>query len=477
MASNSGVNKSSTSNTKGNKSHLPEMVELAEGGRLPRGLMESADAQASFSQKPLPTDNSSHTHDGGQLDDNGLIDQANSPQPPPSPVVKSIEIDDTPMHDAGTGSSSSGHERPPAAGHSHNQDDLSPSARGTTEPDEPELLATLDPSNDEEEGDALIDGWGTLRGSAFVILQYGPRHGARYKFKYRHGYTNASMNSISESSLRISQIKLSPRSKGWRYTKNNVVGIYGVASEERKNPNKKYKSDPCTWLKIKWKDLRSEDTDKMQNSCSWIPRSDFIRFCNGKSAADAKIKEIWDKQEERYQRVLQSDTGRGSEDRSPTPCPLGSAARQSLEREHTQRLNSPATQFLSAGQPRIPPPPTAQLRARQGASTNPINLDGDEAPHNPVSSGAAVNSNTNAVQNKPNVAIGQRAIRTEAEFMAEWKEKKGWDDLNDNQREACLTVAKAMYDLYQDTIAQNMEPQGTVNTPIGQRPGVAVAAH
>ncbi|KAJ5337530.1 uncharacterized protein N7506_005552 [Penicillium brevicompactum] len=271
MASNGGVNKSSTSNTKGNKSHLPEMVELAEGGRLPRGLMESADAQASFSQKPLPTDNSSHTHDGGQLDDNGLIDQANSPQPPPSPVVESIEIDDTPMHDAGTGSSSSGHERPPAAGHSHNQDDLSPSARGTTEPEEPELLATLDPSNDEEEGDALIDG--------------------------------------------------------------------------------------------------------------------------------------------------------------------------------------------------------------QGASTNPINLDGDEAPRNPVSSGAAVNSNTNAVQNKPNVAIGQRAIRTEAEFMAEWKEKKGWDDLNDNQREACLTVAKAMYDLYRDTIAQNMEPQGTVNTPIGQRPGVAVAAH
>ncbi|CAG8069029.1 unnamed protein product [Penicillium salamii] len=211
--------------------------------------------------------------------------------------------------------------------------------------------------------------------------------------------------------------------------------------------------------------------------CSWIPRSDFIRFCNGKRAADAKIKEVWDKQEERYQRVLQSDTGRGSEDRSPTPCPLGSAVRQSLEREHTRRLNSPATQYLSVGQPRIPPPPTAQLRAGQGASTNPINLDGDEAPHNPVSSGAAVNSNTNAVQNKPNVAIDQRAIRTEAEFMTEWKEKKGWNDLDDNQREACLTVAKAMYDLYRDTIAQNMELQGSVNTPIGQRPGAAVAAY
>ncbi|CAG7970460.1 unnamed protein product [Penicillium salamii] len=238
MASSGGVNKISTGNTKGKKSHLPEMVELAEGVRLLRGLMESADAQASFSQGPLPTDNSSHTHDGGQLDDNGLIDQANSPQPPPSPVVESIEIDDTPMHDAGTRPSSSRHERPPAAGHSQNQDDLPPSARGTAEPEEPELLATLDPSNDEEEGDALIDGWGTLLGSAFVILQYGPRHGARYKFKYRHGYTNEFMNSMSESSLRIFQIKVSPRSKVWRYTKNNVVGIYGITSEERKNPNK-----------------------------------------------------------------------------------------------------------------------------------------------------------------------------------------------------------------------------------------------
>ncbi|KAK9846701.1 hypothetical protein MYU51_001387 [Penicillium brevicompactum] len=472
---NGGVTKNST--PKANKSHLPEMEQLANDNLISSQKIDSAAAQASISQGRHPTHNSSDAHDGGQLGDSGPIGQANSSPPPSGSVVESIERDDTPMHDAGTGSSSSGHERPPATGNPQNQNDLSPSSRGTIVPKEPELLATLDPSNDEEESDALVDGWGTLRGSSFVILQYGPRHGARYKFKYRHGYTNAFMNSMSESSLRISRIKVSPRSKVWRYTKNNVVGIYGIASEERKNPNKKYKSDPCTWLKIKWKDLKSEDTDKMQDSCSWIPRSDFIRFCNGKRAADAKIKEVWDKQEERYQRVLQSDTGRGSEDRSPTPCPLGSAARQSLPREQTRRLSSPATQFVSAGQYEIPPSSTAQLRPRQGSSTNPINLDGDEAPQNPVSSGAALNSNTNAVQNKSNLAIGQRAIRTEAEFIAEREKDEGWHDLDDIQRETRLTVAKAMYDLYRDTIAQNMQPQGSVNTPIGQRPGVAVAAH
>ena len=50
-------------------------------------------------------------------------------------------------------------------------------------------------------------------------------------------------------------------------------------------------------------------------------------------------------------------------------------------------------------------------------------------------------------------------------------------NLDDMQRERRLTVAKAMYDLYRDTIAQNMQSQGSVNTPIGQRSGAAVAAH
>jgi hypothetical protein len=179
MASNSGVNKSSTSNTKANKSHLPEMEEQANNGLMHPGKVNWAAEQATVSQGRHPTDNPSHTHDGGQLDDNSPIDQANSSPPSDSSVVKSIERDDTPMHDAGTGSSLSDHERPPTAGNSQNQLDLSPSARGTTELEYPELLASLDPSNDDEENDAIVDGWGTLRGSTFVILQYGPRHGAR----------------------------------------------------------------------------------------------------------------------------------------------------------------------------------------------------------------------------------------------------------------------------------------------------------
>ncbi|KAJ5481390.1 hypothetical protein N7475_000312 [Penicillium sp. IBT 31633x] len=480
MASNSGITKSSA--TKGNRSHLPEMQERAENGLMPPALAKRAADQANVLEGPPPKNNSSDTNYGAVLNDDGAIDQANSPQPPHSPVVDSIERDDTPMHDAGpahqagAGSSSGGHERAHVADHPQDRNVPSVSFRHTTDSEDPELLATLESSNDDEEDDAIVDGWGTLRGSTFVILRYGPRGGSRYKFKYRQGYTNGHINHISQG-LRIPQLQVGSASKTWRYTKHNVVGICGVVSEERNNPKKRYKSDPCTWLKIKWKDLRPEDLQKLPDSYSWIPRSDFVRFCNGKRAANAKIKEVWDRQEDRYQRFLLSDTERDSADRSPTPCPLGSAARQSLEREHTQRPDSPATRFLSADQYETPSLVNAQMPPRQGSSTNPINLDGDEASRNPVFSDAALNSNTNAAQNKSLPANGPRAIRTEAEFIAGWKEKKGWENLDSNQREACLTVAQAMYDLYKDTITENQPSRGSVDFPIGQRPGVAIAAH
>lgn len=301
---------------------------------------------------------------------------------------------------------------------------------------------------------------GTLRGSTFVILQYGPRHGARYKFRYRHGYTNASMNSMSKSSLRVSQIKVSPGSKNWRYSKNNVVGIYWITSEERKNPNKKYKSDPCIWLKIKWKDLRSEDTDKMQHSCSWIPRSDFIRFCNGKRAADAKIKEVWSGTNKKNAiNVCSRVTLEEALKIGLPPLAHWGQQRGNHLSETIHNVSIACNSILSAGQHEIPPSLTAQLCSRQGSSTNPINLDGDEAPHNPVSSGAALKSNTNAVQNKSNLAIGQIAIRTEAEFIAEREKDEGWHDLDDVQRESRLTVAKAMYDLYRDTMPRICNPK------------------
>ena len=493
---NGGVTKNST--TKGNHfSHLVEMEQLANNNSISSQKIDSAAAQASISQGRHPTDNSSHTHDGGQLNGSGPIDQANSSPPSNSSVMESIERDatpfeggptpinrdDTPMPDAGlinqtgAGPSSSGHERPPAAGHSQNQNDLSPRARGATEPQDPEILASLDPSNDDEESDAIVDGWGTLRRSTFVILQYGPRHGARYKVKYRHGYTNASMNNISDRNLRVSQLMDGPGTKDWRYTKDNVVGIYGVASEERKDPNKKYKSDPCLWLKIKWKGLRPGDTENMQRHCSWIPKSDFIRFCNGKRSAEAKIKEVWDKQEERYQRVVRSDTGRGTEDRSPTPCPLGSAVRQSPERQVSSRLSTPAIQISSPGQHESPPSSNTPMHPGGGSLSNPINLDQAEDPRTPTSSGATVKSNVTTMQAGPKPSAGGSAILNEDEFLAEKAISQNWDELNEFELEEKKTIAQAMYHVYRDTVLKTSRAQDPVVGSIGTGAGAAVAAH
>ncbi|KAJ5052458.1 hypothetical protein NUH16_011151 [Penicillium rubens] len=478
MASKSGVNKGSTPKER-NLSQLVDFEEGANNNSISSKKVASAAAQASVSQGRHPANDSPEAHDDGQFF-----------APSDGSVVPSIERDATPpdrgetqMPDAGlsdqteAGPRSSGHQRPSTASHSQNQTGLSPNSRGDNEPHDSELLASLDPSDDDEETDAIVDGWGTLRRSTFVILQYGPRHGARYKAKYRNGYTNDGMNNISDRTLRISQLKTGPGNRSWRYTKHNVVGIYGVASEQR-DPNKKYKSDPCTWLKIKWRDLRVEDTEKMQSSCSWIPRSDFIRFCNGKRAADAKIEEVWNKQEERYLRILQSDTegtGRRTEDRSPTPCPLGTAARQSPERQSASRLSTPARQIPLPGQHESLPS-NAHLHTGQGSPSNPINIDRDETPYTPASSDATPKSNVNP-QAEPKLSIGGSAILNEDEFIAEKAKEEGWHNMDEHQRQTRETIAKALYHLYLDTVAKAARAQDSVVGSAIPGAGAAVAAH
>ncbi|KAJ5474028.1 hypothetical protein N7475_003594 [Penicillium sp. IBT 31633x] len=257
MASKSGVNKSSPPKER-NLSQLVDFEEGANNESISSKKVASAAAQASVLQGRHSANDSPEAHGDSQGNRSGPTDQASFSPPSDGSVVPSIERDATPpdrgdtqMPDAGladqteAGPRSSGHQRPSTASQSQNQSGLSPNSRGDNEPEDPELLASLDPSDDGEETDAIVDGWGTLRRSTFVILQYGPRHGARYEAKYRNGYTNDGMNNISDPTLRISQLKTGPGNRSWRYTKHNVVGIYGVASEQR-DPNKSYKSDPCT---------------------------------------------------------------------------------------------------------------------------------------------------------------------------------------------------------------------------------------
>ncbi|CDM38405.1 hypothetical protein DTO013E5_9722 [Penicillium roqueforti] len=489
MASNSGVRKTSSHKDKEILSRLIELEEGANNNTISPQKVASGAVQKSVPQGHHPTDGSSEAYDYAPSDSDPT-DTARLSPPSNDSVIQSIERDatpsdrdDTPMPDTGlanqteTGSSLSGHQHPSMTSYSRNQTSLSPNFRSDDELQDPELLASLDPSDDDEETDAIVDGWGTLRRSTFVILQYGPRHGARYKVKYRNGYTNDGMNNISDPTLRISLLKTGPGNRSWRYTKHNVVGIYGIASEER-DPNKIYMSDPCTWLKIKWRDLRVEDTQKMQNSCSWIPISSFIRFCKGKRAAYAKIKEVWNKQEERYQRVLQSDSGgaeRRTEDRSPTPFPLGSAARQSPERQGASHLSAPAIQIFPPRQHQSPPS-NAHVHPGQGSLSNPINIDRDETHYTSASSGISRESTVNP-QAGPKLSIGGSAILNKEHFIAERAEEEGWHNMDERTRAIQKTIAEALYHVYQDTVAATRRAQGPVVGSILPEAETAVAAY
>ncbi|KAJ5277464.1 hypothetical protein N7534_003552 [Penicillium rubens] len=168
MASKSGVNKSPRPKER-DLSHLVDFEERVNNNSISYEKVASGAAQASVSYGRHPVNDSP---DGGQGDRSGPTDLANFSPPSDGSVVPSIERDATPpdrcdtqMPDAGladqteAGPRSSGHQRPSTASHSQNQSGLSPNSRGDNEPKDPELLATLDPSDDGEETDAMwMDG-------------------------------------------------------------------------------------------------------------------------------------------------------------------------------------------------------------------------------------------------------------------------------------------------------------------------------
>ncbi|KAJ5611999.1 hypothetical protein N7510_005193 [Penicillium lagena] len=327
-----------------------------------------------------------------QVQSNLYDNQERSSSSQGQPLVKSIEPNDTePKHftfnpDIEAKSGSTGQELPSETGHPQRRDDLSSKTSSDNGLDDPECLAKIGSQFDDVDGDHIVDGWGTLRRSAFVILQYGPRHGAKYKAKYKSGYNTSGMNNISDRAERISLLKDDDGRgrKTWRYSKYNVAGIYGVAFEERKNPTKSYKSDPCVWVKIKWKNLRQEDDEKLSRSCSWIPKSDFSRLCGDKDATESKITEVWDKQEQRYLRWLRNEPGRGNDDRSPTPCPLNAYTKEPRERRSTSRLDTPEMRVSSARRNESANPSPTGLTGREGSKSNPVNLDQVENPDLPA---------------------------------------------------------------------------------------------
>ncbi|OQE11185.1 hypothetical protein PENFLA_c079G07096 [Penicillium flavigenum] len=181
----------------------------------------------------------------------------------------------------------------------------------------------------------------------------------------------------------------------------------------------------------------------MQRSCSWIPRSGFIRFCNGKRAADAKIK------------------------------------RSGINKKNAISACYRATVKAPEDAPKIGFPPLAHwaqqrgihlsdrvLRA-SGSPSNPINIDHDETPYTPASSDVTPKSNVNP-QVEPKLSIGGSAILNDDEFIAEKAKEEGWCNMDKHKRDTRETIAKALYHVYLDTVAATRRAQDPVVGSITQ---------
>jgi hypothetical protein len=94
-----------------------------------------------------------------------------------------------------------------------------------------------------------------------LLVRYGPYKAAKYRVQTANGYNTAGLQKVSKLKSRISHITYESQDgeEHKRYTRNNIVGIVGVAIHERKDTTKDYKSAPTTYVKIKWQDIDEAD--------------------------------------------------------------------------------------------------------------------------------------------------------------------------------------------------------------------------
>ena len=261
------------------------------------------------------------------------------------------------------------------------------------------------------------------------------------------------MHNISDTAVRISQLKdrESCGKKPFRYSRENIVGIYGITSEERKT-NKVYKSDACVWVKVKWKGLADDDAETVSGGCSWIPRSDLVRFCGGQKATKIKLKEIWDKQEQRFLCWDGNEPGRGSDIRSPTPFPLDATTSQYQQRRTPSRLNTPAEKASSSSIHGSVPPLSSRQDERKGPQTHPVDREQADCAKFPPVESAKITTKQSALGLEAESCILEYSRE---EFMEQQAKKDKWDEADPSELEKLKVKAEALYKIYKATMLKS----------------------
>ncbi|KAJ5569274.1 hypothetical protein N7450_011760 [Penicillium hetheringtonii] len=250
----------------------------------------------------------------------------------------------------------------------------------------------------EDDEDVDIVAWGTLNRSSFIIIQEGPFATAQYRFERRKGYSHPEKACISDAAEQISWLKDKDSSgkRVSRYTRENIVGIYGIVCSNGKRK--------CTWMMIKWKDLKEEDAKKLKRGCSWEPKSDLDRFFSNKKEAEEKRLEF-------------DSLGRHIDERSPTPCPIEETIDQHRKRRGTDQGRD-----------------AAEAKDEVSASR----------------------------KQATNLQPGNSAIKSEEEFMQQGMQGPEWEKLSDLEKEARKVKLVALWDIYREEVEKSGKASGKI---------------
>ncbi|CAG8129998.1 unnamed protein product [Penicillium nalgiovense] len=377
-----GVSKRGTRNQAPKEYNIRNLQRLAESGSgVSQPKAAAADAQASYIQPGSSKGTGAHTTNQSQSvqSQSKLPYNTQEEQPTPDGTGEMVpgEPSDQAMGDAEserepsespTASPRSGHMAENAA------ESGSPAPVGANDPSDSsdEVLTDLKKLSIGRDRDGEPDAWSRLGRSNVLLVRYGPYKAAKYRVQPGNGYSTQGLQKVSKLKTRISHVMYEGEDgeEHYRYSRDNIVGIVGVAVYERKDTDKVYKTAPPAFVKVKWQGIDAAHQKLLTRGNSWITKADLVRLTD-LATAEQKISEAWDKQEERHIQ-WQGQIGRDSPDRSPTPCPLDSFKAQKeerIKRELTREPSMPSAQGMDMD------PAGWRLGSRQPAVNNTQRLD------------------------------------------------------------------------------------------------------
>ncbi|KAI2716309.1 hypothetical protein N7455_006040 [Penicillium solitum] len=470
----SGVGKQySTRNQPPKEYNVQRLQNLAEnGGKISSAKIKAVNEQVSYVQPKTSEKANAHASDQSQevqpQSKPQYSPQDGQPSSDDSNEAAPLEPNDIDMGDTEPERELSEPPNPKMANNGMNSSSSAPV--NVNDQSDDEVLVDLKKLSIGRDQDGEPDAWSRLGRSLVLLVRYGPYKAAKYRVQTANGYNTKDMQKVSDLETRISHVTYRGQDgeKHMRYTRNNIVGIVGVAIQERKVSTKEYKAAPTAYIKVKWQDIDEADQKLLTRNTCWITNSDLVKLTD-RATAGQKISDAWEKQEQRYNH-WQGQMGRDSPDRSPSPCPLDTfkaekdrTVKRESTRLATQELLPSSEHGPAARNTYLEPVPTERaLGKRPEAITEepsfsgPIKQEMDSENELFVPNEVSVNDSTYASKLAPqgeqpssSTQVVTYSIQTYFEDKAR---KRGWDwdKMSAMERERKEDELLASYRFYKD---------------------------